>query len=118
VKGGELAFDLTLECAVRLEGACASRDRAVQPAARSGMAIGMEGGIGFFLLLIVVVVVVGGGVALYLTGGALWAKGSQSDDAPERRPTHKAPMPPEQEHTHFVGTPEGDEAARRQRGGR
>jgi flagellar basal body-associated protein FliL len=80
--------------------------------------MGMEGGIGIFLLLIVVVVAVGGGVALYLTGGALWAKGSQSNDAPRSRPTHKTPMPPEQEHTHFVGTPEGDEAARRQRDAR
>jgi hypothetical protein len=78
----------------------------------------MEGGIAFFLLLIVAVVVVGGGLALYLTGGALWAKGSQSDDASQPRPTHKAPMPPEQEHTHFVGTPEGDEAARRERSSR
>jgi hypothetical protein len=60
------------------------------------------------------VVVIGGGVALYVTGGALWAKGSDGEDGGSR-PEHKAPTSPTQEHTHFVGTPEGDEAARRQR---
>jgi hypothetical protein len=77
----------------------------------------MEGGIGVFLLLVIIVIAIVFGLALYLTGGALWTK--QTDDAGDgpdgRRPRHKAPTSPTQEHTHFVGTPEGDEAARRQR---
>jgi hypothetical protein len=74
----------------------------------------MEGGIAFFLLLVIGVVVVGGGIALYLTGGALWAKGSDGEGGASARPRHKTPTSPTQEHTHFVGTPEGDEAARRE----
>ena len=73
----------------------------------------MEGGIGIFLLLVIAVVVIVGGIALYVTGGALWSRGS-GDSEPEPRPVHKRPTDPAQEHTHFVGTPEGDEAARRQ----
>jgi hypothetical protein len=73
----------------------------------------MEGGIAFFLLLVIAVVVVGGGVALYVTGGALWAKGSPKGGGDGHRPRHKAPTSPTQEHTHFVGTPGGDAAARR-----
>ena len=74
----------------------------------------MEGGIGIFLLLVIVVVAVVLGIALYLTGGALWSKqtGDEEDDPDGRRPRHKAPTNPTLEHTHFVGTPEGDEAAR------
>ena len=75
----------------------------------------MEGGIGILLLLIIVVVAVVGGVALYLTGGALWAKGTSDEGGRQRRPKHKAPRDPAQEHTHLVGTPEGDEAMRRHR---
>jgi hypothetical protein len=78
----------------------------------------MEGGIGILLLVIILVVAVVGGVALYLTGGALWAKQTSKDagDGGEPpRPEHKAPRDPAQEHTHFVGTPEGDEAMRRHR---
>jgi hypothetical protein len=78
----------------------------------------MEGGIGILLLLIILVVAIVGGVALYVTGGALWTK-QTSDDAGEggrqRRPEHKEPRDPAQEHTHLVGTPEGDEAMRRHR---
>jgi hypothetical protein len=72
----------------------------------------MEGGIGIFLLLLILVVVIGGGIALYVTGGALWSKGSPDGDT-EHRPLHKEPKDPAQEHTHLVGTPEGDEAMRR-----
>lgn len=70
----------------------------------------MEGGIGFFLLLIVLVVVVGGGIALYVTGGALWSRDGDDGADAGHRPLHKTPRDPAQEHTHFVGTPEGDEA--------
>jgi hypothetical protein len=72
----------------------------------------MEGGIGIFLLLIIAIVVIVGGIALYVTGGALWSRGSGDADSGDR-PVHKAPKDPAQEHTHFVGTPEGDEAMRR-----
>jgi hypothetical protein len=77
----------------------------------------MEGGIGIFLLLVVAVVVVVLGIALYVTGGTLWGIGGSRDDEPgdKPRPRHKAPRDPAQEHVHFVGTPEGDEAARRER---
>jgi hypothetical protein len=78
----------------------------------------MEGGIGILLLLIIVVVAVVAGVALYVTGGALWTKQTSDeggDGGQPRRPRHKAPSDPAQEHTHFVGTPEGDEAMRRHR---
>jgi hypothetical protein len=78
----------------------------------------MEGGIGILLLVIILVVAVVGGVALYLTGGALWAKQTSDDGGEggqERRPRHKAPRDPAQERTHFVGTPDGDEAMRRDR---
>ena len=71
----------------------------------------MEGGIGIFLLLIIAIVVIGGGIALYVTGGALWTKGSGGTET-GHRPVHKEPRDPAQEHTHFVGTPEGDEAMR------
>jgi hypothetical protein len=74
----------------------------------------MEGGIGIFLLLVVLIVVIGGGIALYVTGGALWSRGGSDDEGSGHRPVHKRPRDPAQEHTHFVGTPEGDEAARRQ----
>jgi hypothetical protein len=71
----------------------------------------MEGGIGIFLLLIIAIVVIGGGIALYVTGGALWSRGS-GDTEPGPRTVHKEPKDPAQEHTHFVGTAEGDEAMR------
>jgi hypothetical protein len=75
----------------------------------------MEGGVGLLLLLVIIVVAIGFAIALYVTGGALWSKDSGDDDDGEstRRPRHKAPTTPAHEHTHFVGTPEGDEAARR-----
>jgi hypothetical protein len=77
----------------------------------------MEGGIGIFLLIVVVIVVIVGGIALYVTGGALWSRDTRDADgeAGAARPRHKAPRDPAQEHTHFVGTPEGDEALRRDR---
>jgi hypothetical protein len=74
----------------------------------------MEGGVGLLLLLVILVVAIGFGIALYVTGGALWSKDSAEDDGESTpRPRHKAPTTPAHEHTHFVGTPEGDEAARR-----
>jgi hypothetical protein len=72
----------------------------------------MEGGIGIFLLLLIAIVVIGGGIALYVTGGALWSKGSGGEGDSGHRPVHKEPKDPAQEHTHLVGTPEGDEAMR------
>jgi hypothetical protein len=81
----------------------------------------MEGGIAIFLLLLVIVIGIVAAAVMYLTGGAIrGSDAAASDDRAEdgERPVHKAPRPPEQEHTHFVGTPEGDEAARRQRAAR
>jgi hypothetical protein len=68
----------------------------------------MEGGIGIFLLLIVLVVVIVGGIALYITGGGILATDKGEDSG--HRPRHKRPHDPAQDHTHLVGTPEGDEA--------
>jgi hypothetical protein len=73
----------------------------------------MEGGVGLLLLLVILVVAIGFAIALYVTGGALWSKDSADDGETTPRPRHKAPTTPAHEHTHFVGTPEGDEAARR-----
>lgn len=77
------------------------------------------GGIAIFLLLLVLVVLVVGGIALYATGGALWARKTDPEgdriegaDGDDRRPEHTRPTAEAQEHTGFVGTPGGDEAAR------
>ena len=53
---------------------------------------------------------IGFGIALYVTGGALWAKetSASEDTEGEERPTHKAPTSPELENTHFVGTERKD----------
>jgi hypothetical protein len=77
----------------------------------------MEGGIGILLLLIVLVLVVVGGIALYLTGGGILASQGRAGDGDGKRPRHKHPADddPVQQHTHFVGTPEGDEAMRNRR---
>jgi hypothetical protein len=76
----------------------------------------MEGGIGIFLLLVILVIVIVGGIALYITGGGILAS-DKGKDGEGRRPRHKQPADgdPVQEHTHFVGTPEGDEAMRNRR---
>jgi hypothetical protein len=73
----------------------------------------MEGGIGIFLILVILVIVVGGGFALYITGGGILAS-DRGKDRDEHRPRHTKPAEgdPVQEHTHFVGTPEGDRAMR------
>jgi hypothetical protein len=81
----------------------------------------MEGGIAIFLLLLVIFIGIVVAAVMYLTGGAMRgsdaaASGDQAEDG--ERPVHKAPRSPELDHTHFVGTPEGDEAARRQRAAR
>jgi hypothetical protein len=75
----------------------------------------MEGGVGIFLLLVILVLVVGGVIFLYVTGGAMFASRSRDDEGGGSRPVHKTPSDPAQRHTHFVGTPEGDEAARREK---
>jgi hypothetical protein len=63
----------------------------------------MEGGIGILLLLIIAVVAGGIGIALYVTGGALWAGDDKSKDESGKRPDHKQPTSPTQEKTEFVG---------------
>jgi hypothetical protein len=70
----------------------------------------MEGGLAIILLLIIVVVAGGIGIALYLTGGALWAgKTAKGGDKIEggtgngHRPEHKTPTSPTMENTEVVG---------------
>jgi hypothetical protein len=70
----------------------------------------MEGGIAILLIIVVVLVVGGIGLALYLTGGALWAgrtspKGDRIEGGANRehRPEHKQATSPTTEHTHVVG---------------
>jgi flagellar basal body-associated protein FliL len=76
----------------------------------------MEGGIAIILLLIIVVVAAGIGIALYLTGGALWAgktsaKGDRIEGGPNRyhRPEHKEASSPTTESTEVVGAEEAAE---------
>ena len=64
----------------------------------------MEGGIGILLLLIIAVVVGGIGIALYLTGGSIWAGRETRDEERGGRPEHKRPTTPAHEKTEFVGT--------------
>jgi hypothetical protein len=76
-------------------------------ASLAGSTYVMAGGIGIALLLIIAVVVVGFAIALYVTGGALWAKDTSRrprDDEDGERPEHERPSGPAQEHTHFVGS--------------
>jgi hypothetical protein len=78
----------------------------------------MEGGIALLLLLLLVIVGIVVAAFMYFTGGALTAserRAPRDEDASQKRPMHKAPHTPEEDHVHFVGTPEGDEAARRER---
>jgi hypothetical protein len=71
----------------------------------------MEGGIGILLLLIIAVVVAVIGVALYVSGGAIWAgkKTKPGDDETAGRPAHKSPQDTTQEKVEFVGTGRDDD---------
>jgi uncharacterized iron-regulated membrane protein len=64
----------------------------------------MEGGIGILLLVIIAVVVGVAGLALYITGGSIWASRETQDEERGGRPEHKRPTTPAQEKTEFVGT--------------
>jgi len=64
----------------------------------------MEGGIGILLLLIIAVVALGFGIALYVTGGSIWARRETQDEKSGGRPEHKRPTTPAHEKTDFVGT--------------
>jgi hypothetical protein len=65
----------------------------------------MEGGVALFLLLILVVLAAGFGLALYMTGGALLARGDkEGKEGSEDRPVHKRPTSPTQEKVEMVGT--------------
>lgn len=75
----------------------------------------MEGGIAVLLIVIVALVAAGIGIALYLTGGALWAsktsaKADRVEGGPNRyhRPEHKEATSPTTESTEVVGA---DQAA-------
>jgi hypothetical protein len=70
----------------------------------------MEGGIGIILLLVIVAIAAVIGVAMYITGGAIWAgKTSRKGDRVEggedgdKRPTHRRVTNESMEHTHLVG---------------
>jgi hypothetical protein len=64
----------------------------------------MEGGIGILLLVIIAVVALVLGIALYVTGGSIWARRETQDDESGGRPDHKRPTTPAHENTEFVGT--------------
>jgi flagellar basal body-associated protein FliL len=70
----------------------------------------MEGGVAIILLIIIVVVAGGIGIALYVTGGALWAgKGRSEGPNAGHRPEHKQATSPTTEHTEVVGAEEAAE---------
>jgi flagellar basal body-associated protein FliL len=76
----------------------------------------MEGGIGILLLVVIVLVAGGIGIALYVTGGSLWAgKTAKGGDKVEgganadHRPEHKEPTSPTLENTEVVGAQEARE---------
>jgi hypothetical protein len=69
----------------------------------------MEGGVAILLLIIIVVVVGGIGIALYLTGGALWAGKGRAGANAGHRPEHKRATSPTTEHTEVVGAEEAAE---------
>jgi hypothetical protein len=75
----------------------------------------MEGGIAILLLVVIAVVAGGFGIAMYVTGGALWArKTSPEDDKIEggttrSRPEHERPTSPTIENTEVVGAQEARE---------
>jgi flagellar basal body-associated protein FliL len=64
----------------------------------------MEGGIGILLLLIIAVVALGLAIALYVTGGSIWARKETQDEKSSAQPEHKRPTSPAHEKTEFVGT--------------
>ena len=69
----------------------------------------MEGGIGILLLVIIAVVALVIGVALYVTGGSIWASKDKHDGGDGAgRPDHKRPTTPAHEKTEFVGTRHDD----------
>jgi flagellar basal body-associated protein FliL len=70
----------------------------------------MSGGVAIILLVIIVVIAAIIGIALYLTGGALWA-GKGRGDGPNagHRPEHKQATSPTTEHTEVVGAEEAAE---------
>lgn len=74
------------------------------------------GGVAIILAIIVVVVAIGLGIALYVTGGALWAgKTSAKGDRVEggangdHRPEHRTATSPTTESTDVVGAEEAAE---------
>jgi hypothetical protein len=76
----------------------------------------MEGGVALLLLIIIAVVVIGFGIAMYVTGGALWAgktspKGDKTEGTGEgrSRPEHKQATSPTVENTEVVGAHEARE---------
>jgi hypothetical protein len=76
----------------------------------------MEGGIAIILLVIIVVIAAILGIALYLTGGALWArktsaKGDRIEGGPNRyhRPEHQEASSPTTESTEVVGAEKATE---------
>ena len=76
----------------------------------------MSGGVAIILLVIIVVIAAILGIALYLTGGTLWAgktsaKGDRVEGGPdaERRPEHRTATSPTTENTEVVGAEEAAE---------
>lgn len=76
----------------------------------------MSGGVAIILLLVIVVVAAIIGLALYLTGGALWAgktsaKGDRIEGGTngEHRPEHTQATSPTTEHTDVVGAEDAAE---------
>jgi len=76
----------------------------------------MEGGVALLLLLVIAVIVAVIGLAMYLTGGTLWAgKTSKQGDRAEGdgegrfRPEHKTATSPTTENTEVVGAAEARE---------
>jgi hypothetical protein len=65
----------------------------------------MEGGVAIILLIVIAVVALGIGITLYLTGGLIGSRGSESAED-EPRPDHKVVENPEK--VHFVGTDRED----------
>jgi hypothetical protein len=75
----------------------------------------MEGGIAILLLLVILIVAAGLGIALYVTGGTLWAgktaKGGdkiEGDDGASRS-RYERPTSPTIENTEVVGAQEARE---------
>jgi hypothetical protein len=73
------------------------------------------GGVAIILVVIIVVIAIGLGIALYLTGGALWAgktsaKGDRVEGGnAEHRPEHRTATSPTTDNTEVVGAEEAAE---------